>query len=322
MLQRSIRAVRRLSDVISSRTHHVTPRITSVEPIADLLPDAEPVAARATTAAITRPWEFVKGHGTQNDFILLPDADDELVLTAEMVRSLCERRTGIGADGVIRVVRSGATQFFMDYYNADGSVAEMCGNGARVFARFLVDQGWITPGRIEFTTRGGAHWADLGTVGDVAIGMGRVSWGERVSAALGDRMVEGVAVDVGNPHIAVVTDDDVDGFDLSRAPSVDPSSFPAGVNIEVVQIVGDGHVRMRVFERGVGETRSCGTGTVAAAIAYLLSERRSTGRVTVTTPGGDVRVAIANHPHGPQATLIGPAVLVVRGTVDLVAERR
>lgn len=262
----------------------------------------------------------MKGHGTENDFVLLPDPDDRLDLTAAVVRGLCDRRAGIGADGVIRIVRDGATGFFMDYYNADGSTAEMCGNGARVFARFLVDAGWTTPGRIEFRTRGGDRWAELGGEGQVAIGMGPVSWGAASSAGIGGHDdVSGLAVDVGNPHLACLVDTDVADFDLTAPPRIDRDVFPNGANVEVVNVVATDHVRMRVHERGVGETRSCGTGTVAAAAAYLAQNGRGKGRVRVDVLGGSVLVGIANHPHGPQATLIGPAVLVAQGTVDVAA---
>jgi diaminopimelate epimerase len=264
-----------------------------------------------------RRLEFVKGHGTENDFVLLPDPDDTVDLTPDLVRALCDRHAGIGADGVIRVVRVGATGFFMDYYNADGSTAEMCGNGARVFARYLVSEGWTTPGRIEFETRGGPRWAELGATGQVAIGMGPVAWGATSTATIGGRgAVPGLVVDVGNPHLACIVETDVSEFDLTAPPAIDAGVFPDGANVEVIQVLGPDHVRMRVHERGVGETRSCGTGTVAAAIAHLVQDGRASGRVTVDVLGGRVRVGIAAHPHGPRATLIGPAELVARGTVD------
>lgn len=261
--------------------------------------------------------EFVKGHGTENDFVLLPDPDDKIELTPDLVRALCDRHAGIGADGVIRVVRVGATGFFMDYYNADGSTAEMCGNGARVFARYLVDAGWTTPGHIDFETRGGPRWAELGTFGHVAVGMGPVAWGATSSAAIGTHdAVPGLVVDVGNPHLACMVNRDVSQFDLTAPPTVDAAVFADGANVEVIQVVGTNHVRMRVHERGVGETRSCGTGTVAAAAAYLAQEGRDSGRITVDVLGGSVRVGISHHPHGNQATLVGPAELVVSGSVD------
>ncbi len=265
----------------------------------------------------SRRIDFVKGHGTENDFVLLPDPHGALTLTPELARAVCDRHTGIGADGAIRVARAEDGRFVMDYRNADGSLAEMCGNGARVFARYLVSAGWITPGRIDFVTRAGDHWAELGTVGDVAVGMGPVRCEEDATATIGGRQYVGTKVDVGNPHLACLVGDDVDGFDLTTPPAVDPELFPDGANVEVIERVGDHHLRMRVHERGVGETRSCGTGTVAAAAAYLKAEGLRKGRVRVTVRGGDVTVGISRHPHGCQATLVGPAVLVASGSVDL-----
>jgi diaminopimelate epimerase len=262
--------------------------------------------------------EFVKGHGTENDFVLLPDPDDVLDLTAGRVRALCDRRAGIGADGVIRVVpiRDGGTErFFMDYYNADGSAAEMCGNGARLFARFLVDGGWAEPGTIVFRTRGGTRVARLGAVGDVSIEMGPAVLGARSRALVGEREHSGVAVDVGNPHLVCADVPDVAALaalDLTRPPSYDPELFPDGVNIEFVTALGPEEVAMRVHERGVGETRSCGTGTVAVAAAHLAGSGRSTGRVAVRVPGGRVTVDVA-----PGVSMLtGAAVLVARGRID------
>lgn len=254
---------------------------------------------------------FVKGHGTENDFVLLPDPDGHLELTAEMVRAVCDRHAGIGADGAIRVGRDGAGRFLMDYRNADGSVAEMCGNGARVFARYLVDAGWAPAGRIDFLTRGGPRWAELGPTGDVLVGMGQVRIGAPSTATIGGDEIAGVAVDVGNPHLACLVDADPGVFDLTAAPRVDGDAFPDGVNVEIVQASADDRVRMRVYERGVGETRSCGTGTVAAAAAHLAARARTEGTVHVTVPGGEVTVTIRDG----EATLRGPAVLVASGTL-------
>lgn len=271
-----------------------------------------------SSAAPANGVPFVKGHGTENDFVLLPDRDGDLQITAEQVRAICDRRAGLGADGIIRVTPDpqGLAPFFMDYRNADGSLAEMCGNGARVFARFLVDAGWADPGTLTFTTRGGVRTAELGPEGDVAIGMGPVRLGVRSSARVGALRVDGLAVDVGNPHLACVTEHDIDGLDLTRSPEFDDTVFPAGVNIEFIEALdgGAGHdqIRMRVHERGSGETRSCGTGTVAAAAAYLDLSGRRDGEVTVGVPGGQVVVRLADG----EATLTGPAVLVASGTVD------
>ena len=262
--------------------------------------------------------EFLKGHGTENDFVLLPDPDDVLDLTAGRVRALCDRRAGIGADGVIRVVPlrdRGRERFFMDYRNADGSMAQMCGNGARLFARYLVDAGWAEPGSIVFRTRGGTRLARLGEVGDVAIEMGPAVLGAPSRALVGGREFTGVAVDVGNPHLVcagVVDEVALAALDLTRPPGFDPTVFPDGVNVEFVCALGAEEVAMRVHERGVGETRSCGTGTVAVAAVHLAASGRAAGRVAVRVPGGRVTVDIGVD----GSTLTGPAVLVARGRVD------
>lgn len=258
---------------------------------------------------------FVKGHGTENDFVLLPDPDGTLEVTAAQVRAICDRRAGLGADGVIRVAPAppgGDASFVMDYRNADGSLAQMCGNGARVFARYLVDAGWAAPGRLVFDTRGGVRTAEVHQSGDVTIEMGRPTVGVATSAGLGGREIPGVAVNVGNPHLVCPVDVDLAGLDLSRQPDFDPAEFPEGVNIEFVVVLGPDEVAMRVHERGVGETRSCGTGTVAVAAAYLASTGRTVGTVTVRVPGGSVVVAVTED----DSTLTGPAVLVASGSID------
>ena len=258
---------------------------------------------------------FVKGHGTENDFVLLPDPDGSLEVTAAQVRAVCDRHAGLGADGVIRVAPAppgSEAAFVMDYRNADGSFAQMCGNGARVFTRFLVDDGWAVPGRLQFSTRGGMRTADVPITGDITIGMGPVFVGNASTARIGDLEIDGVAVDVGNPHLACLTDVDLIGIDLSVSPSYDKGDFPEGVNIEIITTTGADRIRMRVHERGVGETRSCGTGTVAAAAAYLRARDRSTGTVEVAVPGGAVTVTISDD----GSTLTGPAVLVAAGTID------
>lgn len=255
---------------------------------------------------------FVKGHGTENDFVLLPDADGDVELTPELARRLCDRRSGIGADGVIRVAPADHDRFVMDYRNSDGSIAEMCGNGARVFARFLVDAGWASAGRLEFETRGGLRTAELAASGDVRVGMGTVTVGGKSVAELAGREITGTAVDVGNPHLVCSIDHDPAELDLRTAPSFDPTLFPGGVNIEFVRTDSVDAVTMRVYERGVGETRSCGTGTVAAAAVRLAADGRDSGTVRVRVPGGQVTVEI----RSGTADLIGPAVLVYSGTLN------
>jgi len=259
--------------------------------------------------------EFVKGHGTENDFVLLPDATGTLEVSESQVRALCDRHAGIGADGVIRVApaQPGSTAaFVMDYRNADGSLAEMCGNGARLFARFLVDAGWAPAGMVAFETRGGIRTANVPSAGEVTIEMGAVRLGRPSCTTVAGREMHGVAVDVGNPHLVCLTDVDLAELDLTAQPAFDAAVFPAGVNIEFVTVLGPGSVQMRVHERGVGETRSCGTGTVAVAAAYLSSVRRSAGTVRVAVPGGRVTVGITDD----DSTLTGPAVVVASGTID------
>jgi diaminopimelate epimerase len=218
---------------------------------------------------VTDGIPFVKGHGTENDFVVLPDPEGALDLTPARVAALCDRRRGLGADGVLRVVRSAALgtdgpEWFMDYRNADGSVAEMCGNGVRVFARYLQQSGWRGG---EVGTRAGAK--DVTFEGEwVAVEMGEARvFGESV-ARVGGREFAGIAVDVGNPHLACVSSADLGGLDLTVPPWRDEELFPEGVNVEfIAPVPGDGArgvdrsyspVPMRVHERGVGETRSCG----------------------------------------------------------------
>jgi diaminopimelate epimerase len=241
-----------------------------------------PAAVATRTIAPVESIPFVKGHGTRNDFVLLPDPDGLLDLTAELVAELCDRRGGIGADGVLRVVRSSAISegtgmahlapWFMDYRNSDGTTSETCGNGLRVFARYLVDAGLAQPGRIPVATRGGvvAVWADVR--GDITVDMGPAKIDATSSAVVHGRPFEGVMVSMANPHLVCVTDVDVDSLDLTTSPDVDPLAFPTGVNVEFVNRVGERHYVMRVHERGSGETQSCGSGACAVVAALVATE--------------------------------------------------
>jgi len=271
----------------------------------------------AVEGAASTGVAFVKGHGTENDFVLLPDPDGTLEVSPSQVRAICDLHAGLGADGIIRIAPAPAgssSDFVMDYRNADGSLAQMCGNGARVFARYLVDSGWAAPGRLVFDTRGGVRTAQVPAQGDVTIEMGPARLGVSSSARIGDVEFPGVAVDVGNPHLVCMISTELAELDLKVPPDFDSAVFPEGVNIEFVTVLGPDEVRMRVHERGVGETRSCGTGTVAVAAAHLAATGRSTGTVTVRVPGGAVVVGIED----ADSTLTGPAVLVAAG--HLVAD--
>jgi diaminopimelate epimerase len=263
---------------------------------------------------------FSKGHGTENDFVLLPDPDGELDLTPARVAALCDRRRGLGADGVLRVVRWAklgegpepvdGVEWFMDYRNADGSLAEMCGNGARVFARYLAHLGWLGDGDVPIGTRGGVRRVVLDGA-EVSVDMGPATVGGPSTASVDGQAFPGIAVDVGNPHLACVTETAIDAIDLAHPPGHDPAVFPHGVNVEFVSPAAGGDITMRVHERGVGETRSCGTGTVAAVVAALRHAGRETGELGVHTPGGRLRVTV----EADTTILHGPAVLVAHGEI-------
>lgn len=335
---------------------------------------------------------FAKGHGTGNDFIILPDPDARLDLRPEVVAALCDRRTGIGADGVLRVARAGAladaralgdpvgrlpdgvapSDWFMDYRNADGSIAETCGNGLRVFGHYLVAEGLVGPEDADGSGATGAtapsdgamHAADMvvsfsvgtragarlvevtdltGASATVSVEMGAPVVLGTATAHVGGAVYAGIGVDMGNPHLACVLPghdaDAIRGLDLSAVPEAPADMFPDGVNLELLTPLegmpgcGVGAVDMRVIERGVGETRSCGSGTVAAAVAALAdaAARQSheasgislepaaaaepdhlAGAVTVRVPGGDILVEVGDG----WSRLTGPSVIVARGTVD------
>jgi diaminopimelate epimerase len=255
---------------------------------------------------------FLKGHGTENDFVLLPDPYGTLELTAELVRVLCDRRAGLGADGVLRVVRSdaiadgaafvGAADWFMDYRNADGSIAEMCGNGVRVYARYLVDEGLEDYGELQLATRGGLKQVEVAK-DHVVVNMGAAIVGEPVDI---DGQ-PGTFIDMGNPH-AVVHVASVEALGV-----LDPER--KDLNVEYVEDVGERHLRMRVHERGVGETRSCGTGACAAVVATVLRTGIPRGAAfDVDVPGGRLVVTWQEDGH---VLLQGPAVIVAEGEFHL-----
>ncbi|MEO3872281.1 diaminopimelate epimerase [Nonomuraea sp. B12E4] len=268
---------------------------------------------------------FLKGHGTENDFVILPDPEGEVDVSAALVAKICDRRAGLGADGVLRVVRTKqcpevaeqaqAAEWFMDYRNADGSVAEMCGNGSRVFARYLIDAGLVDPTDFAVATRGGLRRMHVEPNGDITVDMGKpVTHGES-TATVGGQEYTGLHVDMGNPHLACAIGDPVVQLDLSYQPGFDPAVFPCGVNIELFNPVGVSRAVMRVYERGVGETRSCGTGTVATAVAAAALSGDTTGTWTIEVPGGTVTVLLDEE----TSYLSGPAVIVARGEL-LLAE--
>jgi diaminopimelate epimerase len=282
-----------------------------------------------------RTLPFTKGHGTGNDFVIVADPDGELDLTDDQVAALCDRHFGIGADGLLRVVRSAAlpeavaaaeagAEWFMDYRNADGSKAEMCGNGTRVFARYLVETGLATiDAGLSIGTRAGVKTLTRSADGfEVDLGRWAVEPGEPLVRARGMSVARpGVGIDVGNPHVVVAlsSDAELDDLDLGYQPRLDPAP-PHGANVEFVVPAdplvqgGVGTIRMRVFERGVGETLSCGTGVAAAALAVRhWAGPAAPDRWSVEVPGGVLGVRLA----GDSVLLSGPATLVYSGEVAL-----
>jgi diaminopimelate epimerase len=281
---------------------------------------------------------FTKGHGTENDFVLVPDLDGAYGLSTARAAALADRRAGVGGDGVIRVVPTeladepgvralaGDAPWFMDYRNADGSLAEMCGNGTRVFAAFLRREGLETGDAFRIATRAGAKEVRAdGLDWAVDLGPWRLTEPDTASRDGFDALVHlddgdpysALSVDLGNPHTVVALPETVElaGVDLTRPPRVRPEPS-RGTNVEVVRPVSPGHLVMRVHERGVGETRSCGTGACAAAVATSFWAGALDEHPTwvVDVPGGRLTVRLL---PGNGAELAGPAVLVADGTVDL-----
>lgn len=267
-----------------------------------------------------RTVEFAKGHGTRNDFVLLVDRDGLLDLTSTDVEAMCDRRSGIGADGILRAVAAERVPewdgpggiWFMDYRNADGSIAEMCGNGLRVFLRHLAERGLVDDTtEVQVATRAGVRSGWFLPDGRISVTMGPATTGEQVTVALPGHAWTATSVNVGNPHAVVrlSSESELFGLDLGTAPTWTPAeAFPAGVNVEfAVQKTVD-RLQLRVHERGVGETQSCGTGVVAAAAVACPG-----GRCTVRVPGGELEVDLT----GPEAVLTGPAVVVASGEYRL-----
>ncbi len=272
---------------------------------------------------------FAKGHGTENDFVIVLDPDGDRELTPELAARLCDRRAGLGADGVLRAVRLAAAagaraddtgddsgpepaEWFMDYRNADGSVAEMCGNGIRVFARYLAEHNLVKRADFTVATRGGARRVWVGDDGNVTVDMGAVTVLGPGRAVVGGEAFDGLRITVGNPHLACLTDRPLAELELAGPPRLDPAQFPEGANVELVKAAGPGTVAMRVHERGSGETRSCGTGAVAAAVAAARAEGRAEGTWRVLVPGGRLDVVLADG----AGLLTGPAVIVAEGELD------
>lgn len=286
---------------------------------------------------------FTKGHGTGNDFVLVLDPAGEIDLSPEQIANICDRHFGIGADGFIRVIKSehhaegkkilaeepNAT-WFMDYYNADGSTAEMCGNGTRVFARYLTERGLVDlpDGQtLSIGTRAGVKDIQRNLSGfAVDIGRWKLAGEEALIHTDGLEVARpGVGINVGNPHyvVALASARELSDLNLFEQPSIEPAPID-GANVEFVvprePLVKDGvgHISMRVFERGVGETLSCGTGICAAALATRHWAGAGAPNIwQVTVPGGVLGVRMFATEDGEHVGLSGAAELVFDGQLDV-----
>lgn len=294
---------------------------------------------------MTTTVRFTKGQGTGNDFVLFSDPDALFDLTPGRIRALADRHYGVGGDGVIRAVRSenhpegaailaedAAAEWFMDYHNADGSAAEMCGNGIRVFARYLIEQGLVTLEKgdtLSIGTRAGVRDVQANGQGfQVDLGRWRLDDADvktEVSAHGLSVARPGLSLSVGNPHVvvALASADELAAIDLGVAPTVEPTPVD-GANVEFVvpeePLVADGvgRIRMRVFERGSGETLSCGTGAAAAALATRFwAGQGAPDQWRVDVPGGTVHVRMFAAEDGEHVSLSGPAELVYTGDLAI-----
>jgi diaminopimelate epimerase len=288
--------------------------------------------------------EVTKGHGTGNDFVLFTDPDNERGLSTEHYRFLADRHVGVGGDGVIRAASSASSPevasllevepdaiWFMDYRNADGSLAEMCGNGIRVFTEYLLQEGLVTleaGSTLPIATRAGIVDVTKSASGQYQADMGRWAFTGSDPLVLAgglDVARPSLAITVPNPHVvvALASEDELAGLDLTRKPRLDPEP-ESGANIEFVVpgdplvVDGVGVISMRVFERGVGETRSCGTGAIAAALATRhWAGEGAPHHWRVGVPGGSLGVRMFPTEEGEHVSLSGPAELVFRTSVAL-----
>jgi len=286
---------------------------------------------------------FTKGHGTGNDFVIFSDPEGAVDLSPAQVAAIADRHFGVGGDGVLRAVRSthiaegadalaedDAAEWFMDYRNSDGSIAEMCGNGIRVFARYLIDNGLATlePGEtLPIGTRAGVRDVQRNLSGfQVDLGRWSLEGGEPLVRAKNLSVARpGLGINVGNPHVvvALASDEELDSADLTFVPQLDPEA-PDGANVEFVVPAdpmvkdGVGYIRMRVHERGSGETLSCGTGAAAAALATRhWAGAGAPNQWKVQVPGGVVGVRMFPTEDGEHVSLSGPADLVFEGQLSI-----
>ena len=254
-----------------------------------------------------------KHEGAGNDFLVVLDPEDRIRLSVAQVRLLADRRRGVGADGIIRVGPGrGGCHLSMDLHNADGGVAEMSGNGIRCLAQAAVDAGLVSPPRFTVATLGGPRMVEYAPGAPdsgwatASVDMGPVTLGPDQPQEFDDRRVR--TVDVGNPHL-VLLGPDTASVDVGELGPKLQAAFAGGINVEWITPASDGEgelLEFRVWERGVGETLACGTGSVAAAAAARSwGAVGPEGAVRVRNAGGVLEVVLGAEPEAP-AFLAGP----------------
>ena len=259
-----------------------------------------------------REFFFSKLNGQGNDFILIDSTKENIDLSKEEIRYLCDRNFGIGADGLILAKDSSIADYKMDYYNQDGSSAEMCGNGIRCLARFILEKNIDHKEDLDIETLAGIKKIkvsmDSGNVGMITVNMGKPFFmpsdipvklddmsKDRVfghEIALDDIKFEVNLVSMGNPHCIIFTDEDLSKIPLEIwGPKLENHElFPNKTNVEFVRKNSEDSIEMRVWERGVGETLACGTGACASAVASIAAGKVSSNTINVKLRGGDLLI--------------------------------
>lgn len=257
--------------------------------------------------------KFEKAHGTGNDFIIIEDLDGEMILEPAQVKKICDRHFGLGADGILRIVLQGDALYLMDYRNSDGSLALMCGNGARVFAAYLHKQGLVKEATFKFQTRAGIVQATINSKDSVTVSMPKVEiLNKELSIEHHGFAYSGQAVTAPNPHAVVMVGDLSQVKDFRVAPNLTTLEvFEDGVNIEFVERISDKEVKIKVFERGSGETLSCGTG--ACAVAAIVRRETGENEITVNVAGGSLKIEFIDD----KILMTGPVEFVASGVLNI-----
>lgn len=251
---------------------------------------------------------FIKMHGAGNDFVCL-DLISQVIHEdwAVLSRAMCDRKFGVGADGILLIERGDRAPFRMRMFNPDGSEAEMCGNGTRCVGRLLVDKGHSPVGEIDLEVFGRVVHLSVGPA-EVSVDMGLVTVEGPRTVSVNGLELEGTSVQVGNPHLVIVVDNLEEVILKKWGPAIETDpQFPHGTNVHFVQILSEAEVRVLHWERGAGATLACGSGTCAVTAALLSGP----GHLKVHVPGGSVNVEIDGRGH---AIKTGPAVPVFTGT--------